>query len=234
MATTDKFAAMVAKVEALLNKAASTDFEAEAESLTAKAEELMSKYQIDAAALSVGKTIESKPTKVTVPQSDVWARQMRYLMHVCCEHFGVTDLTPYRKKNRIMDLYGFEDDVQMAVMLYESLRLQAIRSLDRAKVTDCPPEVPTRTFSASFLMAFSTTIRQRLGEIRRLAQVDAAPGVGLVLYDRAKMVDEITPKFTKGDSFRIRDASGGQSGRAAGQRADIGQKRFKATRQLNA
>lgn len=66
---------MLAKVQALIAKAESTEYGAEAEALYAKAQELMAKYAIDEAMFRDSKNTDTKPIAVTVVIPDPYAKQ---------------------------------------------------------------------------------------------------------------------------------------------------------------
>lgn len=125
---------MLAKIQALLNKADGTSNPDEREAYLAKAEQLMQKYSIDAAMLSEAKKLaggkpEQPEQRITtfMPSKDKLGNQWYNLIiavakHYDCEFFGWTSGSGY--------LVGFPSNMDLVEMVYTSLRLQAMQKLD--------------------------------------------------------------------------------------------------------
>lgn len=125
---------MLARIQAVLNKAEGTDNPSEREAYLEKAEQLMQKYSIDAAMLAEAKRIaggvRETPEKVIfefMPANDKLGTQWYNLIiavaeHYDCQFFGWTHGSGY--------MVGFPSNIELVQMVYTSLRLQALQKLD--------------------------------------------------------------------------------------------------------
>lgn len=125
---------MLVKIQALLNKAESTDSPDERERCLEKADQLMQKYSIDAAMLSEAKKLAGGKRETPertgfefMPANDKLGNQWYNLIiavanHYDCQFFGYTSGTGI--------LVGFPSNIEMVGIVYTSLRLQALRKLD--------------------------------------------------------------------------------------------------------
>lgn len=125
---------MVDRIQALIAKAEGTDNVAERETYFAKADELMQKYAIDAAMLSAAKKLNGgkveEPEKVLFQfgaQGEDAIGQWYNLViavseHFDCKFFGWSSGSGY--------LFGFPSNIEMAQMLYTSLRLHGLSKMD--------------------------------------------------------------------------------------------------------
>jgi uncharacterized protein DUF2786 len=237
----------LARVRALLAKAESTEFPAEAEALTAKAAELMATYGIEDAHLAAtGEQTEpfvQHRIDITDPYSDgkagllsavAVALRCRTIQYSYKGHRSV----PYAV------LFGYQSDVERVEMLYTSLLLQAASQVryQRPDDTAMGRAESVSAYRRSWLRGFATAVRVRLqaAEKRAVAQHDrgttAAPGTpstDLVLIDRRAQVDvafeEAFGKL-KATKSRYSSANGYLDGNAAGRRADLNQTRLGGNR----
>src|SRR5690242_7387423 len=131
---------MLARIQAVLNKAEGTDNPSEREAYLEKAEQLMQKYSIDAAMLSEAKRlaggVQETPEKVAfefMPANDKLGNQWYNMIiavaeHYDCQFFGWTSGTGW--------LVGFPSNIELVGMVYTSLRLQALQKLDPKPVRE--------------------------------------------------------------------------------------------------
>jgi hypothetical protein len=157
----EKRARMLTKVRALLAKAESTEFVGEAETLTAKAQDLMTRYSID----------ESLLADELGPDVDV--RGVRVLVHHPYASEKVGLLTVVGRANRVRTVWstfsscatlvGLPVDVEQVEMLFTSTLVQATRAMTQAG--DRPGGGDR---SSAFRKAFLTAYAHRIGE--RLAE----------------------------------------------------------------
>ncbi len=210
------------KIRALLAKAESTTFDAEAAAFTAKAQELMARHAIDAALLEATSPTNERPVQVRLPIDAPYADVKGLLLQVVaeasrCRAVGHADLG-------LSTVIGFAADISAVEMLYTSLLVQAQTALAEA-ARHAPPGTRTRSqsYRSAFLLAYTERIGERLDEVNR-AVVDAAVAeVGdsflPVLADRSTAVDDcIDEAFGKLTSSRVRggwDAAGWAGGRRA-------------------
>lgn len=227
------------KIRALLDKAESTakDFPAEAESLTAKAIDLMEKYRIDEAMIADAKPLEGRGKIIEIQfsvGSGPYVNARVELVNRIAQAHSVKLLTTTGYRGKTVYLIGYESDVAMTEMLYTSLLVQATSALSSPEVKASKPGYEHGTaFSRSFLIAYASRIGQRLAEsgIEAAAAADAAPvegarSVALVLADRMADVEEDvfrrygklrTSRSTTGAS----SSEGYAAGRSAADRADL-------------
>ena len=219
----------LALIRALLAKAEATTFEAEADAFTAKAQDLMTRYSIDAAfvaasgqdgadALRAG--IASRRVHIESPYADEKAT----FLHVVAQVNTVKSI--WNTDVGFCTLMGFPVDLDLTEMLFTSLLVQATRAAGEATSAD------RQARTASFKRAFLTSYAHRIGERLRLAgeqaSVDAEAQYGQslvpVLAAKADAIDEAYAQaFPNATTMRSRsyDAAGWYAGRAAADRAEI-------------
>ncbi|AVP41407.1 hypothetical protein SEA_YARA_73 [Streptomyces phage Yara] len=127
---TDK---MMDRVQALLNKAESTDSEAEAQTYREAAERIMKKYQIDEAMLAharMAEGIDDKPDTRRITFADSFSPLIEQLFSLACstaEHTGCEFLGFWSGEGYMV---GYEKDLDYAEMMYASIRLQLLQRVD--------------------------------------------------------------------------------------------------------
>jgi hypothetical protein len=222
--------AWLRRVQALLAKAESTEFPAEAETLLAKAQELMSRHAIDDAMLrSAGpagrEPIDSHAVIVESPYAGPKSLLLGSVARTnrCRMVIGGSGRGPRR-----CVLVGYRSDIAAAKTMFTALSLHATRSMLAA---DVPPWDAPRRFRHAFLLAFAARIGERLRAADEAAQADAEREVGrsvsLVLVDRAQAVDRAyAARFPHVRPVRAQASSraGLESGRVAADRAALGQR----------
>ena len=140
------------RIRGLLTKAESTEFPEEAEALTAKAQELMTRYAVDAALLEVGQSpAEGRGVDTRrVHVRDPYVRAKMQLLAAVAEANDVR-LVWYSNLG-IANLVGVRADVAAVELLFTSLLLQVAQALSAAEgppgapggVPVVPPVVPAR------------------------------------------------------------------------------------------
>ena len=215
----------LARVRALLAKAESTEFDEEAEALTAKAQELISRYAlgrlVDAA--RPGAPAGSDPAIRRVWLDAPYVRQKAALVSAVAE--------ANRCRAAAAERFGFSivvgdaADLEAVELLVTSLLVQADSAMLRlGRRRDGSGASRTRSFRSSFLFAYATRIRERLSAAT--AEAVAADGGGdllPVLRDHETRVreafDTMVP-HTAGRGARIANGEGWYAGLAA---ADLAQ-----------
>ncbi|MGB8861438.1 MAG: DUF2786 domain-containing protein [Ilumatobacteraceae bacterium] len=215
-------------IRALLSKAEATDFEAEAESFTAKAQELMTRYSIDAAVMAAAdhgtghaRGIESRRVHIDNPYSD---EKATFLSAIASVNSVRAIWMPAAGFSTVM---GFPVDLQLTDLLFTSLMVQATHASSAATRHD--PRLRTPSFRRAFLIAFADRIAERLESTRQHVAEQAESELGGVLVpilaDRMAAVDAAYeaafPNATVMKSRRL-NAAGWHAGRAAADAADIG------------
>ncbi|MBX5333099.1 DUF2786 domain-containing protein [Rhodococcus fascians] len=216
---------VLGKIRGLLAKAESTQFPAEAEAFSAKAQDLMTRYAIDHALLesdnprgSIG-DVTTRRILVDSPYSE--AKSL--LLHSVCEANGARTL--WYKRFALVNIVGLEVDLDLCELLFTSLLVQSSRALDELAES---PEARGRSFRKSFLIAYAHRIGQRLLEARERATKAASEHHGSallpILAERSDAVNKaFTAMYPSTTEVRIeaRDHAGRRAGRAAAERADL-------------
>jgi hypothetical protein len=229
-------ARLLGRVRALLAKAESTPYPAEAETYTAKAQELVARHSIDEALL-----VARAGDAAVVP----FARRIG----VDHPYEGGTAslLDAIARANRchavwspefgFATVFGFDADIDAVDLLHTSLLVQAHRAMAQTE----PPggkagRARLRTFRQSFLVAFAVRIGERLASAAEAALADAtrsadetetAATAGLlpVLASRDEQVREtmrsVFPRTARARGSRVDSREGWDSGRAAADRAAL-------------
>jgi hypothetical protein len=220
------------RIRGLLAKAESTEFPDEAESLTAKAQELMTRHAIDAALLEAGPspTAGSAVETRRVHVQDPYVRAKMHLLAVVAEANDVRVV--WYATLGIANLVGVRADVAAVELLFTSLLLQVAHALSATERT--PPRASaSRSFRRAFLLGYAHRIGERLQTARRSATAEAAAehDVDLlpVLRNRQAAVEErVAELFPRVRATRSRatvDPGGWYAGREAAERADVGVRR---------
>ena len=235
---------LLGRIRALLAKAESTEYEQEAEALSARAQELMAKYSIDHALLTAGSGGKEAPggrrvavdnpyeaPKVSLLQAVALANRCRVV---------------WFKELGMVTVVGFPADLDVAEMLFTSLLVQAGTAMLRAGAKrDSWGRSRTRSFRQSFLVSYAIRIGERLAEAagqaerEAVAEQRAAAGRGAVAGDgtagtdlvpflaaRQRAVDDTVNEMfgdtlTSRSSARATDMEGWTSGRAAADLATL-------------
>lgn len=223
----------LSRVRALLAKAESTDFPEEAESLTSKAQELMTRHSIDHAMLAAGADTPEQPVGRRVGVDNPYEAPKVLLLDAVaranrCRSIWTTDLG-------FVTVLGFGPDVDAVELLFTSLLVQATTAMVRhGSRRDSSGRSTTRAFRRSFLTAYAQRIRQRLAEATRHAtqqagvDLEGGPEADLLLpvlasRDEAvsEMADDLFPELV-GQRLSVTNREGYISGVAAADNADLG------------
>lgn len=168
-------------VRALLAKAESTEFEAEAEAFTAKAQELMARHRIEQAVLGArdGASVSAPSSRRVVVPAPYATAKVTLLAHIARAN-GCT--TVWSGAESVATVFGFGPELDAVDTLFTSLLIQASRALQRhgAKV-DRFGRRRTKSFRRSFLLSFAVRIGERLRETVAATVSDAQAEVGTEL-----------------------------------------------------
>lgn len=223
---------MVQRVRALLAKAESTEFAAEAETLTAKAQQLMTQYAIDSALTAATHADRLTPvvrrTWIDGPYVSAKASLLAAIAraHHCrtVTHRGWDFVT----------IVGHDSDLDIVEVLAASLLIQATRAMTAAGPrVACSGYNSTRSFRHAFLLAYADRIGRRLqhraGEHEAAADVSSGGALLPVLASRARAVDdELAQRFPRLATSRassVSNTDGWVAGRTAADLADLGVRR---------
>jgi len=225
----DKVRKLLAKAE---DPAATVE---EAESCTAKAQQLMTKYAIDLAMVADGTRAEQFVERGWVVEGPYAAHKISIINAVARANDCRAIYTDLRGGRKRIDVVGYPTDVEWVQTLSRSLEVQLAIALTAA-LRYKRPDVHGRTFSVAFVEGFATEISARLQRARRaaVAEADAAreadegrgPSVALVLVAKSERVErEFTVRYPRARTVhrhvRLLSWSGYDPGRAAGRRATL-------------
>jgi hypothetical protein len=182
---------MIERVRALLAKAESTDFPDEAETFTAKAQELIARHAIDMAMLE-GKGKPGAPSQASgrrVLLDDPYAKAKSLLLSAIA---SANHCRAVRNPGfGICTVFGATSDLDAVEMLYASLLTQATAAMVREGRSGA--HARSRGFRNSFLTAYGTRIGQRLRDATNTAidEAQAAHGKNVlpVLASRDEAAD---------------------------------------------
>ncbi|SEM39925.1 DUF2786 domain-containing protein [Rhodococcus maanshanensis] len=214
------------KIRGLLAKAESTEFTEEAETLTAKAQELMTRYAISSALLDAGEpglgvTVHSRRVHLDNPYVKQKALLLTSIGHA--NHVR----TLYNSRMATATMVGAPVDLEQVEMLFTSLLVQATRAMSKAGEDGSR----STSFRKAFLFGFAIRIGQRLTEADKAATarvvVDAEVRFGdllPLLAGRAAAVKaEVDRLFgpTKSWQHSAVDPRGARAGREAADAATL-------------
>jgi hypothetical protein len=214
------------RVRGLLAKAESTEYPAEAEALTAKAQELMARHAIDAILVESGRPAGG-PTDLRIDLPAPYAKGKFHLLAAVgaanrCRVVGSARFDWAR-------VVGYPADVEAVEVLFTSLLVQATTAmLAEGAQRDARGRSRTRSFRSAFLLAYAFRIGERLQEVDREATATAAaehPTLLPVLASREEAIDRFVEEtFGRLRSTRVSvsNGEGFAAGVSAADAADLG------------
>lgn len=219
---------MLERVRALLAQAESTTFDAEAEAFTAKAQELMTRYAIDAAMLSTDTHRSDRPTTIRITIDDPYVGAKSLLLQCVAQHSRCRAV--FHQRYALSSVIGLAHDLTATEMLFTSLLVQAQTAV-RATAAAGPAgsRARSRAFRSAFLISYAHRVAERLAEINAavVAEVEAKTNYSIVpvLAARSSAIDAaVDEMFGELRSTGVRgayDAAGWVSGKLAADRAKL-------------
>lgn len=216
----------LATVRGLLAKAESTTFDDEAEALSAKAQELISRYALERlldAEASGGDVAGPGARRVWLESPYVGAKAQ--LVHEVAR--ANASRAVLSEPPGVCTVVGGDADLDAVELLVTSLLVQANAAMLRhGRAVDARGSSRTRSFRQSFLMAFAIRIGERLAETAEQVLHDSGHERSLlpVLRSRDEAVDAafeaLVPHVRKKRSA-ISDPAGWHAGQAAADLASI-------------
>jgi hypothetical protein len=218
-----------ARVRALLAKAESTTYEAEAETFTSAAQSLMAKYSIDAAMLDAQPGGGEAPAGIRVGIDAPYEQPKAVLLDLIAEANRCRVI--WSKELGFATVLGFCADLSWVEVLFTSLLVQAQTALvNSGTKKHGTGRSRNKTFRRSFLSAFASRIGERLAEATADAveQESASRGTDLVpvLAAREQELEQAVERmFPNLVSHAVRtswDREGWAAGRTAADQASLG------------
>lgn len=215
---------MLARVRALLAKAESTTFPEEAEALSAKAQELMSRYSLERIVVESAASGDEGPDPHSAAARRMWLDNP-YVAAKALLVGAVAEANRCRtvlsEKLGFTTVLGDEIDLEIVELLSTSLLVQATRAMVSAgSQTTRTGRSRTRSYRQSFLLAYATRIGERLSAARDMGAAAVTDQSRLlpVLAARERAVDELFEEMfpqSVSRSFSVGNAAGWHAGRAA-------------------
>lgn len=221
---------ILARVRALLAKAESTSFPAEAETFTAGAQALMARHSIDHALLAAtGRAPADEPTGRRIGIDAPYEAPKMSLLDAVASANRCRAV--WAKPFGFATVVGYPTDLDTVEILFTSLLVQASAAMTREGTRAYRGGGSrTRAFRQSFLLSYAHRIRERLTEATRQETATAAAEPGNanllpVLSCRDGAVQDATtamfPHLTVHSAGAARDHEGWISGRAAADLATL-------------
>ncbi|WP_222269411.1 DUF2786 domain-containing protein [Modestobacter marinus] len=219
----------LSRIRGLLAKAESTEFAAEAEALTVKAQELMARYAIDTAVVAGRGEGAAGSTTVGARRfhlDDPHAEAKAAVVQAVARANGVrVVLMP---GVGIATLVGIAAELDLVELLVTSLLVQAGRALS-LEAGAGGTRARSTAYRRGFFYSFAQRIEERLTDARDQAHAEATAAYGSALVplfaDRAaavdRVVDELFPRLRQ-RSGPVVDPAGWAAGRRAADDAELG------------
>ncbi|MGH3821991.1 MAG: DUF2786 domain-containing protein [Pseudonocardiaceae bacterium] len=226
---------ILARVRALLAKAESTTFPEEAEALSAKAQELMSRYSLE-------RMVVESTASGDDPHPAAARRMWLDNPYVAAKSLLVGAVAEANRCRTVLSeklgfttVLGDEVDLEIVELLSTSLLVQATRAMVSAgSQTTRTGRSRTRSYRQSFLLAYATRIGERLSAARDVGAAAVTDQSRLlpVLAARERVVDELFEEMfpqAVSRSFSVGNAAGWHAGRAAADLAVLDTRRAVAS-----
>lgn len=231
-------------VDNMLQRAAGVESPAEAESLAAKAQELMIKYAIDEAMLraqraAAGERVDDKVVTTEIEYTGIFMKDLAslvsYVARVNDCRAIFTDHVHTSPKKRIVTVVGFERDVKNVASLVRLLEVQRMRALNAFMTASYGgvklAKMTSFKIRREFIHSFAHGVGTKLQHARDVALGASGAGTGaeVALRSKSDVVDDAVNQMFAGlRSEKRKFTSGGaaarQAGYRAGQSADVGQR----------
>jgi hypothetical protein len=216
---------VLAKVRALLAKAESTDYPDEAEALSAKAQELMSRHSLQHALLDHdrGRVPEAGGRRLWMEAPYPGAKALLVQAVATANRCR----TVWRADPGFVTVVGPDTELDIVELLSTSLLVQANRAMLAAgRQATRGGTSRTRSFRQSFLIAYAARIGERLTAASEAATTEVAARERLlpVLAARSRAADEtigrLFPRVVQ-RAVSVSNAAGWRAGRAAADLAEL-------------
>ncbi len=213
---------LLSRIRALLAKAESTDFSAEAEAYTAKAQDLMTRHSVDEAVLhqEAGDSVTVGGRRVHI--DNPYAPEKADLLNQVARANRVKAI--WHEFPSFMSIVGVPTDLEQVEMLFTSLLIQATRAMTEAGRSSRANSVDrSSSFRRAFLVAYATRIGQRLTTATDEAVASYGSALVPVFERQARAVDEeyerLFPHVKESRAGRSLNRRGWEAGTAAADRA---------------
>ncbi|GAA0966920.1 DUF2786 domain-containing protein [Acrocarpospora macrocephala] len=193
-----------------------------------KAYAVMAAYGIEQAMLADAGMVADEVGQLTVTVGNPYQADRRALLAGVAAALRCRAIYWRSGRESVVRVVGFGSDLAVVELLFTSLCLQMGSGVLRVRA---PEGLATVSFRKSWMAGFVHRVCERLGEAERRAAADSAASTAggrsaeLVLVDRraqvSRVYEEMFPRVRRGARRRLRDWSGWEDGRAAGDQADL-------------
>jgi hypothetical protein len=212
---------LLERVRALLAKAESSEYGAEADSFTAKAQELMIRHSIDRALLSAGTGPPEQPAGIRIGLDNPYEAEKAILLDRIAAANRCKAI--WSRLFGFVAVVGYPADLRAVELLYTSLLVQ----VTRAMLSEGPRRAAiggsrTRSFRRSFLNAFAVRIGERLSGVTDAGIQEGAAGdprLLPVLADRRHTVLQFAAEMFPDMTHRVHNRANDGEGWAMGTHA---------------
>jgi hypothetical protein len=209
------------RVRALLAKAEATKFPEEAEALSAKAQELMSRYSLHRAVADHdhGRAPAAAAQRIWIDSPYAGAKAVLVQAVAMANRCR----TVWTENLGFVTVVGSETDLNLVELLTTSLLVQANRAmLVAGRQAGSRGHSRTRSFRQSFLVAYATRIGERLDSTNTTVTAEVKDGRLLpVLAARSRAADDLTDRLFPAMVRRQISASNGAGWSAGRVAADL-------------
>ncbi|MEH3135989.1 MAG: DUF2786 domain-containing protein [Mycolicibacterium neoaurum] len=216
-------AKMLARVRGLLAKAEATQFPEEAEALSVKSQELMSRYSLHQAIGDHDAGRQAKATARRLWLDNPYAGAKASLVQTVAAANRCRVV--WAEKLGFATIVGAEADLDLVELLTTSLLVQANRAMLSAGRLTTGGQTRTRSFRQSFLISYAIRIGERLTAVSTYVTTEVDRDKLLpVLAARSKATEDLTNRLFPTQVARAVSASnytGVAAGRAAADLAEL-------------
>ncbi|WP_330181655.1 DUF2786 domain-containing protein [Nocardia sp. NBC_01503] len=217
---------VLGRVRGLLAKAESTSFPEEAEALSAKAQELMTKYALDRVLVDADTSAVDLPGARRIWLDTPYTDAKALLIDAVAK--ANRSRAIFVAEWGFVTIVGDETDLDAVELLSTSLLVQATRAMIAIDINATGTDA--RTFRKAFLVAYATRIGERLAAATAATIAQSATPERLlpVLASHQLAVDNAFETLfpqSRSRGITIRSAEGWDAGRAAADRARLDSRR---------
>ncbi|MEU7143793.1 DUF2786 domain-containing protein [Nocardia sp. NPDC046473] len=220
---------ILSRVRGLLAKAESTSFPEEAETLSAKAQELMTKYAVDRVLVDADTSVPDLPGASRIWLDTPYVDAKALLVDVVTKANRCRAI--FSSAWGFMTIVGDDGDLEVVELLTTSLLVQATRAMIASgNQAERSADSRSRSYRKSFLIAYATRIGERLvtaNETTIAKSADAQRLLPVLASHQLKVdkaFDTLFPQV-RNRGVSIPNANGWDDGRAAADNAELGARR---------
>lgn len=218
-------AKVLSRVRGLLAKAESTSYPEEAEALSAKAQELMTKYALDRVLVDADNAVPDLPGARRIWLDTPYVDAKALLVDVVTKANRCRAI--FASAFGFMTVVGDESDLEAIELLTTSLLVQATRAMIASgNESKRSADARSRAYRKSFLIAYATRIGERLEEANETTIAESADPARLLpaLRSHQHKVDEAFDALfptIRNRGISIGNGNGWAAGRAAADGAQL-------------